>query len=91
MTLSHKVHLADGKIVDVIGVLHARTDSDGKAELPILPGTVSVSISFHAPGGTGSYQDRIRSVQRIIERELDLAPGEVFDFGTVNVDGNVIQ
>ena len=67
-----------------LGMSDAVTGSDGKAVLPVFPGKVPAVLtlpgSFEQPIPTGG-----KAILDKIEQELDLAPGETFDFGTIKL------
>jgi hypothetical protein len=61
----------------------AVTDSNGKAVLCVLPGKTSISLNL-----PGSFEEPLplgKSIRSKIEKDIDLAPGATFDFGTVKL------
>jgi len=63
----------------------AVTDSEGKAVIPVSPGNIPVVLRLHEatyelPIPTGG-----RRMQSDIRKELNLSPGETFDFGTIQL------
>ena len=66
------------------GINYAVTDSDGKAVLRVAPGKIPVVLqlpgTFEQPIPTGG-----KEINYVIEQDLDLAPGETIDLGTVEM------
>ena len=62
----------------------AVTDSDGKAVIHVPPGRTPSLLTL--PGSSvSSIFGGGRAYQRTIERVIDLAPGETYDFGTIRL------
>jgi hypothetical protein len=71
--------------VNIWGPTHGETDAEGRVTLPVLSGTTSVALNLP---GTLSEQMLMRhghTTSYSLDKELDLAPGENFDFGTIRL------
>jgi len=63
---------------------HGETDAEGKVTLPVLSGKTSIALNL--PYSLSEQARKRHSSKHCnIDKELELAPGENFDFGTIKL------